>query len=127
MLRCSRRSASAKFPVCVCVLVQHLDVGAVGDPLGQLLRGEADPLQVEGVGPLGLPLGWEVHEGGGAVHVQLRVEGGTRKITFKMKIKMKMKRERKIKGTGEEAEEAGIEDGWMNGCMDGWMEDQGVR
>ena len=59
--------------VCVCVCM-HADlyISPVSDPLGELLRGEADALQVKGVGPLWLSFGREVHEGGGRVHVQLK-------------------------------------------------------
>ena len=57
------------------VCISYLHVCAVGDPLGQLLRSKADPLEIEGVCALGLPFGREVHEGGSAVHVELG-EGG---------------------------------------------------
>jgi len=50
-------------------IIQYLHISTVCNPLGQLLRGKANPLKVKGVCPLRLPFGWEMHECGGRVHV----------------------------------------------------------
>lgn len=49
----------------------YLNICAVCNPLGQLLRGKANPLEVERISPLRLSLSREMHEGWSAVHVQL--------------------------------------------------------
>lgn len=56
----------------------HVHVCPVGHPARQLLRREAAHLQLVGVPALGLPLGREVNESGGRVHVQLQGESSHR-------------------------------------------------
>lgn len=59
--------------------ILYLHISTVSNPLCQLLRGKANPLKVKGVCPLRLPFGWEMHEGGGRIHVQLEERREKRK------------------------------------------------
>lgn len=72
----------------------YLHISTVCDPLGQLLRGKANPLKVKGVCSLRLPFGWEMHEGGGRVHVQLEKRREKRKKRAYEKMSRKHKRRR---------------------------------
>lgn len=60
----------------------YLNICAVCNPLGQLLRRKANPLEVKRVGSLRLSLCREMHEGRSTVHVQL--EGKKKKVNVSL-------------------------------------------
>lgn len=69
------RAGPARHREGVCT---HMHICPVSHPACQLLRRKATHLQLVGVPSLGLPLGREVNEGGGRIHVQLHGESSQR-------------------------------------------------